>query len=56
MEIGRLYINGIETNLSGNGLNVNSNSDPLRIASDYAGRFFDGKIDEIRIWSNARSE
>ena len=46
----------IETNLSGNGLNVNSNSDPLRIASDYAGRFFDGKIDEIRIWSNARSE
>ena len=52
----RLYINGIETNLSGNGLNVNSNSDPLRIASDYAGRFFDGKIDEIRIWSNARSE
>lgn len=52
----KLYINGLEVNLSGNALNVNSNNDPIRIASDFSGRFFQGRIDEVRIWNVARSE
>ena len=51
----KVYVNGIEINLSGNALNVSSNSDPLRIASDYSGRFFHGRIDEVRIWNIART-
>ena len=52
----RLYVNGLEVNLSGNPLNVNSNNDPIRIASDFGGRFFQGRIDEVRIWNISRSE
>jgi hypothetical protein len=52
----RLYINGLEVNLYGNALSVNSNNDPIRIASDFGGRFFQGRIDEVRIWNIARSE
>ena len=52
----RLYINGLEVNLSGNPLNVSSNNDPIRIASDFGGRFFHGRIDEVRIWNISRSE
>lgn len=52
----RLYINGLEVNLSGNPLNVSSNNDPIRIASDFEGRFFQGRIDEVRIWNISRSE
>ena len=52
----RLYINGLEVNLSGNPLNVSSNNDPIRIASDFGGRFFQGRIDEVRIWNISRSE
>ena len=52
----RLYVNGLEINLSGNPLNVNSNNDPIRIASDFGGRFFQGRIDEVRIWNISRSE
>ena len=52
----RLYINGILQTMSGSALNVNSNSDPIRIGSDYASRFFDGRIDEVRIWNIAREQ
>tara|TARA_E500000178_G_scaffold315372_1_gene334302 strand:- start:2075 stop:3499 length:1425 start_codon:yes stop_codon:yes gene_type:complete len=52
----RLYVNGLEVNLSGNPLNVNSNNDPIRIGSDFGGRFFQGRIDEVRIWNISRSE
>ena len=52
----RLYINGILQIMSGSALNVNSNSDPIRIGSDYASRFFDGRIDEVRIWNIAREQ
>ena len=51
-----LYINGILQTISGSALNVNSNSDPIRIGSDYASRFFDGRIDEVRIWDIARDQ
>ena len=47
----KLYVNGVEYNLSGSALNVSANSNPLRIGSDYSGRFFDGRIDEVRIWN-----
>ena len=50
-----LYINGSEYTLSGNPLNVVVNNDPLRIGSDYASRYFDGRIDEIRIWDIPRN-
>ena len=40
----KLYINGILTSISGSALNVVSNSDPIRIGSDYSSRFFDGRM------------
>ena len=52
----KLYVNGIDYNISGSALNVSGNSDPLRIGSDYSGRFFDGRIDEVRIWNVAREQ
>ena len=52
----KLYINGILTSISGSALNVVSNSDPIRIGSDYSSRFFDGRIDEVRIWNTARDQ
>ena len=51
-----LYINGSEYTVSGNPLNVVANNDPLRIGSDYASRYFDGRIDEIRIWDISRNQ
>ena len=52
----KLYINGILTNITGSALNVVSNSDPIRIGSDYSSRFFDGRIDEVRLWNIARDQ
>ena len=52
----KLYINGILTTISGSPLNVTSNSDPIRLGSDYSSRFFDGRIDEVRIWNIAREQ
>jgi len=51
-----LYINGSEYSLTGTPLNVVANNNPLRIGSDYGGRYFDGRIDEIRIWNVPRSQ
>ena len=51
-----LYINGSEYTLSGTPLNVVANNNNLKIGSDYNGRFFDGRIDEVRIWDIARSQ
>ena len=36
----KLYIDGILTTISGSPLNVTSNSDPIRLGSDYSSRFF----------------
>ena len=52
----KIYINGIEYPLSGSALNVNANNNPIRIGSDYGGRYFDGRIDEVRIWDIARTQ
>jgi hypothetical protein len=51
-----LYVNGTITPLYGEGpLNVQANSDPLRIGVDFSERYFNGTIDEVRIWNIARS-
>ena len=50
----KLYVNGVEYNLSGSSLNVSANNNPLRIGSDYASRYFDGRIDEVRVWNVPR--
>ena len=52
----KLYVNGVEYNLSGSSLNVSVNNNPLRIGSDYASRYFDGRIDEVRIWNIPRAQ
>jgi len=51
-----LYINGSEYTLSGTPLNVSANNNNLKIGSDYGGRFFDGRIDEVRIWDIPRTQ
>ncbi|MCK8604331.1 LamG domain-containing protein [Desulfoferrobacter suflitae] len=50
----RVYINGVEQGLTGSAITVVANSDPMKIGSDY-GRPFNGAIDEVRIWSVART-
>jgi predicted outer membrane repeat protein len=51
----KLYLNGVEQTLTGTPLTVQANSDPLCIGVDYltSGRYFDGKIEEVRIWNIA---
>ncbi len=50
-----LYLNGVAQALGGAALTVRANSDPLRLASDYGGRYFAGQMDEVRIWNGVRS-
>lgn len=52
-----LYINGSKVPLTGNAdfVNPQSNDNPLKIGVDYSSRFFNGKIDEVRIWNVART-
>lgn len=49
----RLYLNGELQQLTGSVSPVVANSDPLRIGVDYSSRFFNGDIDEVRIWNVA---
>ena len=49
-----LYVNGVEQSLSGSALNVTANNNSIRIGSDYGSRYFDGRIDEVRIWDIPR--
>lgn len=59
----RLFVNGIEENPGTTDVigasNINNNSDPLRIGAQlynaHIGNFFDGLIDDVRIWNIARS-
>ena len=51
-----LYINGIPEPLSGTALGVTSNNDPVRIGSDFSSRYFDGIVDEVRLWNVARTQ
>ncbi len=52
----RLYLNGIEQVLTGTANTVNSNDNPIRLASDYSGRYFNGMIDKVVIWNVVRTE
>jgi len=54
--IRKIFINGIEFELTGSPLNVVANNNSIRIGSDYGGRYFDGRIDEVRIWNIAREQ
>lgn len=51
----KLYINGNEHSLTGSPLSVMVNDNNLKIGSDYGGRFFNGRIDEVRLWGIPRS-
>jgi gliding motility-associated-like protein len=57
--IRHIYVNGVDMPLTGTPITVTSNSDPLVLGKDYnadaTGRFFNGDLDEVRIWSIARS-
>lgn len=54
-----IYVNGVDMPLTGTPITVTSNSDPLVLGKDYnadaTARFFNGDLDEVRIWSIARS-
>jgi hypothetical protein len=52
----KLYVDGAQVALSGTPITVQNNIDALRIGSDFNGRFFDGSIDEVRIWKAARTQ
>ncbi len=50
-----LYVNGVAQTLTGTGITTAVNTDELRIGSDFNGRYFNGMIDEVRIWNTART-
>ncbi|MFA6470216.1 MAG: LamG-like jellyroll fold domain-containing protein [Bacteroidota bacterium] len=51
-----LYVNGNSVSISGGPFTTNSNSDHVAIGSDFGGRYFNGVIDEVRIWNVARTQ
>jgi hypothetical protein len=56
-----LYVNGVNKTLNGTNITISANTDYLAIGTDYnkasANKwYFKGKIDEVRIWSIARSQ
>ncbi|MFZ4548410.1 MAG: LamG-like jellyroll fold domain-containing protein, partial [Bacteroidales bacterium] len=53
-----LYVNGEAIALNGTPGTIQANDNPLRIGVDYlvSGRYFNGEIDEVRIWNVARTE
>ncbi|MBS1650718.1 MAG: hypothetical protein JSU07_01790, partial [Bacteroidetes bacterium] len=55
MGVRTLYLNGVPQTLSGSTPIVVANSDPLTIGVDYlsGARYFNGTIDEVRIWNRA---
>lgn len=53
-----LYVNGVAHALSGTPVNVGANTDKLTLGVDYlpSPRYFNGAIDEVRIWNVARTK
>ena len=53
-----VYVNGIEQALYGVPDGVNANDNDVAIGADYldGGRYFNGMIDEVRIWNIARTQ
>ena len=52
----RLYVNGVEKAISGTATVVIANTDPVRLASEFDGRYFAGQLDETRIWNTSRTQ
>jgi hypothetical protein len=54
----RLYLNGVEQVLSGTPLTIQANTNILTLGVDFLAdpRYFDGRMDEVRIWNVVRSE
>ena len=52
----RLYVNGVEQPLSGTPITTAANNGPVTIGLDYDNRYFNGAIDEVRIWNKARTQ
>ncbi|MBN1302781.1 MAG: VCBS repeat-containing protein [Melioribacteraceae bacterium] len=52
-----LYVNGMEKTITGTPQVVNSNTNPLRIGVDFLSspRYFNGRIDEVRLWNIVRN-
>ena len=50
----KLYINGEVDNSSSRTGNIDAGAGNLLIGGNSGGRYLDGKIDEVRIWSTAR--
>ncbi|MEI6695395.1 MAG: FG-GAP-like repeat-containing protein, partial [Bacteroidota bacterium] len=52
-----LYINGVEVALTGTGTTIAANTDPLIIGADFKNAtYFDGSIDEVRIWNTVKAQ
>jgi hypothetical protein len=51
-----LYVNGVVRSISGTPITVQANTDELRLGCDYSSRYFNGQMDEVRIWNVIRSE
>ncbi|RLC52772.1 MAG: hypothetical protein DRI23_02025, partial [Candidatus Cloacimonadota bacterium] len=53
-----VYVNGIEQTLSGTPITFTPNNDPVCLGVDYLSspRYFEGQMDEVRIWNVARTE
>jgi len=54
----RLYVDGVEKPVTGTAITIATNSDPVTFGVDYLAspRYFDGIMDEVRIWNVVRSE
>ena len=52
----RLYLNGQERPLTGSAITVQANTNALCLGVDCSTRFFNGQMDEVRIWNMARSQ
>ncbi len=53
--VNTLYINGVPYNVGGNALS-GANNAHIEIGSDYSSRFWNGLIDEVRIWGTGLSQ
>jgi len=50
------YVNGVLIQSYGHSYVPSATSDPLTISLGAGGEYFDGKIDEVRIWNDVRTE
>lgn len=52
-----LYVNGVQQTLSGTAINISQNNNMLSLGMDFAQdpRYFNGSMDEVRLWNVART-